>query len=462
MLSTRDLFERRGIDDEVVCLDYSLGNHEGGRSVSLREAHDRFLQPIDGDGYTRGCHGPPNGTDIRHAVPSWVSADDAETRTVEGVLTKSKITHTDFPLEPWHTYYDWNYYVDPDRQYTYLLSEYNVQHRNGSFECEWDTSNLPKWTWPHEDQRIWMVGRWIYDCGHPKNGIHKTEIHPPKAVASFRREAVRFGGNAGPTRASQAALYVGRDGGYWRQPINDRDYEFDLYLPPKPYPEAEPRWHVEAKTGQLPVQPAFEPYPFGDPRALRVTIPLEGVTPHPEEYGAIISGGWSDPRGTESSEVDRIRVDVEKIHMNADLDPLGDEWYVYVGVNGRWKVWEEIGGWEESLNFDVNLDLHPDDPVLVSVCGFEADAINNYMGDDSGHDWSTISDPDLTNFEAGLLIGDVLTQQAFSFGDENKPIGHAFERHAPTEIRSHMAASNKTVEDSGEPYFELEYRIERR
>lgn len=458
MMSTRDLLERQGIADEVVSLDFSLANHHGGRSITLREAHERFLDVADGDGFARGCHRPSQSIagDLAYTVPSWVSVDDAETRTVEGVLTRSKVTHTDFPPQPWHTYYDWNYYVDPDRQYTYLLSDHNVEYKGGSFECEWDTAYNPQWSWPQEDQRIWMVGRWIYDCGHPKNGKHKTEIHPPKAVASFRREAVALPGNAGPTRATQAVLYVGRDGGYWRQPINDQDYEFDLYLPPKPYPEAEPRWRVESKTGQLPVQPDFDPYPADDPRVLRVTVPLDGVSPHPEEYGAIISGGWSDPHGTATDEIERIRVDVSKIYMNADLDESPDEWYVYVGVNGRWKVFEEIGGWEEALDFEVPLDLHPDDEVLVSACGFEADLMNDYIGTDSGYNWSEIADPGLSQSEREDIEDDLFWQLSGSWNDENDPIGYAHTSHAATDFDDHALFPKDSIN------YWLDYRIERR
>ncbi len=69
--------------------------------------------------------------------------------------------------------------------------------------CEWDTGKMttrsfPQWAWPQEGDRIWMVGRWIYDCGHPEKG-HRTEIHPPKAVAALRRGVFGFSGNPGPT-----------------------------------------------------------------------------------------------------------------------------------------------------------------------------------------------------------------------------------------------------------------------
>ncbi len=89
-------------------------------------------------------------------------------------------------------------------------------------------------------------------------------------------------------------------------------------------------------TGALPVPPKITPFPAGEPRALRVVIPLTNASPHPEQYGAIIAGGWSDPHGTEVPAIQKVRVRLVKIFMDADYDIGGDEWYVYFGINGRW------------------------------------------------------------------------------------------------------------------------------
>ncbi len=71
-------------------------------------------------------------------------------------------------------------------------------------------------------------------------------------------------------------------------------------LPPKPYAEAEPVWHIQPKTAatlhDLPVQPQITSYPAEAPQALRIVIPLKDVNPEPNEYGVIIRSGWSDPR----------------------------------------------------------------------------------------------------------------------------------------------------------------------
>jgi hypothetical protein len=441
--SMRYLFTREGIassagqgEPEIISLRNSLANHFQGLEIGLREANRRFLTAVGGDGFARGCHRRTRPGDVgkmADAVPSWVSVHDHETRTVEGVLAESRVTHSDLPLRPWHTYYDWNFFVRVDKQYQYLLSESNLHDHGGNFECEWDTAFLPDWAWPQVGNRIWMVGRWIYDCGHPDAHGHKTEIHPPKAVASFRTEATQFAANSGPTRANNAVLYIGSNGGYWRQPINDQDYPFDLYLPPKPYPEAGPVWKITPQTSSLPIQPRIMPYPSGNPRALRVVVPLRGVEPPPEEYGAIISGGWSDPRGTETAQVERARVTITKIYMDGDYDYGSDEWHVYVGVNGRWGVWRNLSGWEQPLNLSVDLDLHSTDQINITACGFEADVLHDYMGDDSGYSWEQISDPNLTVPQKEAIEDSLLWQLSSSFNDENDPIGYFATQHGPTE-----------------------------
>jgi hypothetical protein len=65
----------------------------------------------------------------------------------------------------------------------------------------------------------------------------------------------------------------------------------------------------------------------------------------------------------------------------------------YVGVNGRWKVWTELSGWEQPLNVSVDLDLHGTDRIHITACGFKADVVHDYMGDNSGYSNDQISDP---------------------------------------------------------------------
>jgi hypothetical protein len=75
-------------------------------------------------------------------------------------------------------------------------------------EVEWDNASLmdeghfqriwgaaPEFVWPAVGDRVSAEGRWIFDCGHPgvpaaaaeKQYVkYSTEIHPPRALATFR------------------------------------------------------------------------------------------------------------------------------------------------------------------------------------------------------------------------------------------------------------------------------------
>lgn len=367
---------------------------------------------LDGDGKARGCGTIP-------ILPSWVPAtptrqdrSSQDARMVEGTLALSKVTHEDFPVKPWHTYYDWNFFIRVDPQYMDLLSEANLNDSVdshyvpffsgrksglGVFECEWDSNYFPPWAFPQQGDRIWLVGRWIYDCGHSYDHGYRTEIHPPKAVASFRSEAVMLPSNSKPTRANTAVLFIGKKGGYIDQNINDQDYEFTIALPPKPSAEAEPRWLVQGKSfagenTSLPFEPIITPVVENHVAELKVKIPFQGKQDM-DMYGAVIAGGWSDSSGVAAQKIKSVKVMIKEILMDADLDWFGDEWHVYVGVNGRWKVFKDIGGSSEDLNFEVDLELHPTDQIHITVCGFEADTIHDWMGAGPYAPASAVSQP---------------------------------------------------------------------
>jgi hypothetical protein len=79
-------------------------------------------------------------------------------------------------------------------------------------EVEWDNASLmdvsnkegfardfgavPEFVWPAVGDRVWIEGRWIFDCGHPGTPDaapddrqyvkFSTEIHPPRALVTFR------------------------------------------------------------------------------------------------------------------------------------------------------------------------------------------------------------------------------------------------------------------------------------
>ncbi len=126
----------------------------------------------------------------------------------------------------WNHYsHDFTFKVVPDGPYQKLLSSWvrvppetctdNPDNPNGDvchhtdMEVEWENASLmdengdfqriagavPEFVWPGVGDRVWVSGRWIFDCGHPnvpasapqKDFVKfSTEIHPPRALVTYR------------------------------------------------------------------------------------------------------------------------------------------------------------------------------------------------------------------------------------------------------------------------------------
>lgn len=175
-----------------------------------------------------------------------------------------------------------------------------------------DFGAVPEFVWPSVGDRVWVEGRWIFDCGHPgtpdgdpdnpdfvKFG---SELHPPRALVTFRANRVTLDSfprprisepnfpfpqsvlpvtgnfvtlppdvpNSGPTQVpvTEADMYVSVDagaagdlcsdvavpcsahGGHTGSfvPVNDRNYMFDVYPPGTDFTQPNP-------DGTFPVTP---------------------------------------------------------------------------------------------------------------------------------------------------------------------------------------------------------------
>jgi hypothetical protein len=200
-----------------------------------------------------------------------------------------------------HYTHDKTQFVIPDPGYRHLVSS-----SRQFIEVEWDgasdmTTNggsndandmtwgaMPEFVWPSAGDRVWVEGHWVFDCGHPgsKNPANVTfasEIHPPRAVVTFRlnhptgnipfvNNPFRFGvpdmpvtgltgiplteadifvsGNGGGTndQCSQAFRNIAVSTGLNANncfhtgpiiPISDRNYVFDIYPPGTDYTQRE-------------------------------------------------------------------------------------------------------------------------------------------------------------------------------------------------------------------------------
>jgi hypothetical protein len=167
----------------------------------------------------------------------------------------------------------------------------SVMKVNDDDDRRW--GSLPEFAWPAVGDRVWVEGRWIFDCGHTGVGgldnissyinakdyvQFETEIHPPRALVTMRLNHTALGTepdrtgsvqpaswlpvtgdpvppNAGPTLVptTEADIFVSGNGGGANDkcmlladcgdsdhtgpliPVNDFNYVFDIYPPGTDY-----------------------------------------------------------------------------------------------------------------------------------------------------------------------------------------------------------------------------------
>jgi uncharacterized protein (TIGR03437 family) len=172
------------------------------------------------------------------ADPEWVTVWRAAPVAAYGTIAANgtngsnqpaRITHSDYPGT--HYGHDGNFFFTPDPEYQWLVGTANY-YANAPAEptaapdiilIEWETLNagntstygqgtigLPVWANPTVGDRVFVVGRWILDAGHPDNGDN-TEIHPPRLMATIRQRPAALPGSG--ARATQVDIYVSGHGG---------------------------------------------------------------------------------------------------------------------------------------------------------------------------------------------------------------------------------------------------------
>ena len=451
-----------------------------GKIKNPDEPPSGVKHPVNGDGIAAGCQRPGrfmvdapliDARDVGLVIPSWVQAYPMRPgrngeppepvgefpRTLRGQLASSHTSREDFPPKPWHTSYDWCFNVVPDSDCRDLLSVANIYAGHGQIECEWEEAHLPAWARPWGDRsKVWVVGRWIYDCGHPikKNGrwVYRTEIHPPKLVATSVPGATRLPGNDSPTPTTELLLYVGAKGGYFDSAINDSNYELFFELPPKPERsgreiDVQARWTVRAMTDYPVKKPPVVRYVGG--RNMHVVLDLQHAmekrTLWPTnrsfevpvtEYGIIISAGWSDPDGAQARSVVRRRVTLKRLEMLKDKDGnrlsggSRGEWHLRLGVNGTW--WS-LDGISKSRDLDMAVDLHlgVQDQIELSISGFEADSAHDALGDEIGVTQADVGKPVTDPDHVKNVAGKIARLMVFH-GNPNDLFEHVLVRHAAT------------------------------
>jgi hypothetical protein len=323
---------------------------------------------------------------------NWESLPEVE-REIEGILKFSRHASEDVPVGQYHLWYDWNFFVEPVTGYEYIRAlgthdDFGDAIKVGTVECEWDlgaigdydfnspggrtpTLEVPgpmfgrDWAWPVGGEYIWLAGRWIYDCGHPEDGFTRSELHPCKAVATARWEAVKFDENERHVPAIQFMFFACRSGGYWDFPsISGSDYEFIVDLPDGPAPPVEyPIGHTpEFAMNTIVVRPRlltkFDYAPFSNargpsavageadpeiamlppenpgemPKQVKVRIPLTKLPAGRNSYGVIVSLGWHDPAREQAQKVKEVRVWFDKVELTGDLRRFLDTDWKVLGI----------------------------------------------------------------------------------------------------------------------------------
>src|ERR1051326_1422507 len=173
-----------------------------------RSAWSQFLRPAtvatvsSSLAVSRGCHDDPTG--LSRLLPEWVSVRPADTPAIaEGVVRASHVSSEEAPNS--HFSHDQNFDVALDPASAGFNSEANpVENNERLMEIEWETKFFPTAFWPAPGDRVWMMGRWVFDCGHPP---YRTEFHPPIAVAFTHLEPVIFPGDTTPILANRTSIY---------------------------------------------------------------------------------------------------------------------------------------------------------------------------------------------------------------------------------------------------------------
>ena len=199
-----------------IVLAHSWGTRRGGR-----------------DGWL-GDHSPER-TD-----PEWISVWSRQPVAIYGTVTATDmnggnqpalISYQDYPTT--HYAHDSDVLFVPDDDYKWVLATANfvgdgVFRGEGRIEWEWETQSdgspflghvgagnigLPLWALPTVGDRLFTVGHWALDNGHPDHG-DRSEIHPASMIATIRkRNRVAPLTAACMTRSAQVDIYVSGHGG---------------------------------------------------------------------------------------------------------------------------------------------------------------------------------------------------------------------------------------------------------
>ena len=367
------------------------------------------------------------GIDVDIPDPGWVWVNSADRfRSVSGVVTESQVTHTDFPTA--HDSHDQNTLVVVDAGQEDILADVNhgfdtdPPRSPDTIELEWEIGTFPNeggsgpertfphWAWPNVGDRVWANGNWIFDCGHGVDITsgedcdsqaatchRRTEIHPPRAIASMRNQTRVLPGGTAPLSGVATDLFIHGQSGpvtdiltcgpeamligegscgftspHRGTPI-DVNFQFDIQLPPRPTPTAVLATLVETGPGNtLDVAPMLQPTPAAAPTVVHVTVPLAGTGAQPTDvYARKIFAAWV-AAPTVPFRHFRVTLDRMVLHDDMDLD-FGDCECTFFWVS----VDRAADEWHRLVDFEI-----PTDDAAGALCFDHTNRLNDW--DDDG------------------------------------------------------------------------------
>jgi hypothetical protein len=191
----------------------------------MRGARDGWLGDISPE------RTDPEWVSVWSLAPVGIYATVAPTND-RGIEQPAHIAHHDYP--PAHFAHDWNLQLVPDPDYMWVLGTVNFlgeadDPETGRIELEWETQNngtpfvgsvdhgkigMPSFAMATVGDRVYTVGRWVLDNGHPEKG-NRSEIHPPRMIATMRKRpaVVPLDDTGLMTRAAQVDVFVSGNGG---------------------------------------------------------------------------------------------------------------------------------------------------------------------------------------------------------------------------------------------------------
>jgi PASTA domain-containing protein len=377
----------------------------------------------------RGCR--TGGFHDRNTVdPEWVSvmADDVA-QVAEGTVRESHVATNDWPYN--HDSHDWNFIVGLDGAYQFLHSDSNpVEGGEQRMEMEWEEKYFPIGFRPAVGDRFWVLGRWIFDCGHQP---YRTEIHPPKAVAFTRSAPAFLAGDNHASSANKTFVYIHGRGGYYDTSVAQQDYDFDIPMPPKPPGRSNappamasprvigncqvtactvPRAVVQSTVGG--VTPTLTFVPAADPTHVHVHYPLQAVadaSPN-REFASTIVTAWQ--QNVPTVKFRRLCVSFDSIKVLDDHDTASGEWRLRLYDGAEW-ILPPLAARNALDDVDNGQVVNLRDPhdhrrcqeivnvpksgsIRIGAGGWESDPIDDLIDDHSGNALKLLDENDNIGF----------------------------------------------------------------